>query len=101
MVTLSKQQMDAAQEFANATVSALKLAQGVHPPTLVAATARMAGTYLFRSLGLDVPGVSLGQATAPHNTRTCDADQVSTMRTKPVSPPCKAEEARGLYQAPL
>jgi hypothetical protein len=61
MITLSKQQTDAAQEFATATISALKLPNGVHPGTVVAATARMAGTYLFRSLGLKLPGVIPGQ----------------------------------------
>lgn len=61
MITLSKQQIDAAQEFATATIEALKLPNGVHPGTLVAATARMAGTYLFRSFGLKLPGVKPGQ----------------------------------------
>jgi len=62
MTTFSKQQIDAAQEFANVTLSALKLGQGVHAETVVAATARMAGTYLFRSFGLKLPGVKPGQA---------------------------------------
>jgi hypothetical protein len=48
MTALSKQQMDAAGEFANATVTALKVGDGVHPPTLVAASARMAGIYMTR-----------------------------------------------------
>jgi hypothetical protein len=61
MIALSKQQLDAAQEFATATIEALKLPNGVHPGTIVAATARMAGTYLFRSLGLKLPGVKPGQ----------------------------------------
>jgi hypothetical protein len=61
MINLSKQQTDAAQEFATATIEALKLPNGVHPGTVVAATARMAGTYLFRSLGLKLPGVKPGQ----------------------------------------
>ena len=61
MIALSKQQLDAAQEFATATNEALKLPNGVHPGTIVAATARMAGTYLFRSLGLKLPGVKPGQ----------------------------------------
>lgn len=61
MINLSKQQTDAAQEFATATIEALKLPSGVHPGTVVAATARMAGTYLFRSLGLKLPGVKPGQ----------------------------------------
>src|SRR5262245_11112022 len=61
MTTLTKQQMDAAGEFANATIAALKVDQGVHPPTVVAASARMAGVYLFRSFGFDVAGVSPGE----------------------------------------
>ena len=61
MINLSKQQLDAAQEFATATIEALKLPQGVHAGTVVAATARMAGTYLFRSLGLKLTGVKPGQ----------------------------------------
>jgi len=61
MLKLSRQQIDAAQEFATATIEALKLPNGVHPGTVVAATARMAGTYLFRSFGLQLPGVKPGQ----------------------------------------
>jgi hypothetical protein len=60
-MTLSKQQMDAAQEFANVTISALR-STGGHAETLVAATARMAGTYLFRSFGFKLPRVKPGQA---------------------------------------
>jgi hypothetical protein len=59
--TLTKQQMDAAGEFANATIAALKVDERVHPPTLVAACARMAGVYLFRSFGLKLPGVNPGE----------------------------------------
>jgi hypothetical protein len=61
MAILSKQQMDAAREFANATISALKSAEEVHAATVVAATARMAGTYLFRSFDLRLAGVKPGQ----------------------------------------
>lgn len=61
MITLSKQQTDAAQEFATATIETFKLPNGVHPGTVIAATARMAGTYLFRSFGLKLPGVQPGQ----------------------------------------
>jgi hypothetical protein len=61
MINLSKQQTDAAQEFATATIEALKMPNGVHPGTVVAAAARMAGTYLFRSLGLKLPEVKPGQ----------------------------------------
>jgi hypothetical protein len=61
MTTLTKQQMDAAGEFANATIAALKVDERVHPPTVIAASARMAGIYLFRSFGFEVSGVPPGQ----------------------------------------
>jgi len=61
MTTLTKQQMDAAGEFANATIAALKVDDRVHPPTVVAAGARIAGIYLFRSFGLEVGEVLPGQ----------------------------------------
>src|SRR5689334_17782005 len=61
MVTLSKLQMDAAREFANAAIAAMKGPGGIHPSTLIAASARMAGTYLFRSFDLDLPEVQPGQ----------------------------------------
>jgi hypothetical protein len=61
MSTLSKQQMDAAGEFANATIAALKVGEGVHPPTVIAASARMAGLYLFRSFGFKVADVTPGE----------------------------------------
>jgi hypothetical protein len=61
MATRSKQQMDAAGEFANATIAALKVGEGVHPPTVIAASARMAGLYLFRSFGFDAADVAPGK----------------------------------------
>jgi len=62
MPTLTKQQLESSQEFATASIAALRNAQGIHPGTVVAATARMAGTYLFRSFRLNLPGVEPGQA---------------------------------------
>lgn len=61
MVTLSKPQMDAAGEFANVAVAAMKVPGGIHPATVIAASARMAGTYLFRSFELNLRGVRPGQ----------------------------------------
>lgn len=52
----------AAREFAAAAAAVLKLPNGWHPPTVVAACARMAGTYLFRSFGLELSGAQPGQA---------------------------------------
>jgi hypothetical protein len=62
MITLSKPQMDAAQAFANAAVSALHDGGKMHAGTVVAGSARMAGTYLFRSFGLELRGVKPGHA---------------------------------------
>ena len=61
MPALTKQQLDSAQEFANASITALKSATGIHPGTVIAATARMAGTYLFRTFRLHLPGIHAGQ----------------------------------------
>jgi hypothetical protein len=62
MPALTKHQLDSAQEFATASIAALKSTEGIHPGTVVAATARMAGTYLFWSFRLSLPGVRPGQA---------------------------------------
>jgi hypothetical protein len=61
MIKLDKAQMDAAREFANAAQATLAVEGRVHPPTMVSAAARMAGTYLFRSFDLDLPGLMPGQ----------------------------------------
>jgi hypothetical protein len=62
MTTFSEAHANIAKELANATVLALTSEDSFHPGTVVAATARMAGTYLFRSFRLDLPGVQPGQA---------------------------------------
>ena len=58
---LRKQQIEAAQEFANITLDALNTELGVHAETAVAGVARMAGTYLFRSFGLPMCDIQPGQ----------------------------------------
>jgi len=62
MTSLSKEQVDAAQELANATISALKIGEEVNAATVISATARMAGTYFFLSFGFKLVGVKPGQA---------------------------------------
>jgi hypothetical protein len=52
----------AALDFFNATIEFLTNDKGVHIETAVAATARMAGTFLFRSFGFGVPDAKPGQA---------------------------------------
>ena len=61
MASLRQEQIDAAQAFANATIGALQMDTGVHAETAIAATARMAGTFLFRSFGFPLKDVQPGQ----------------------------------------
>lgn len=61
MASLTDNQIQAAQAFANATIAALKTERGVHAETAVAGAARMAGTFLFRSFGLAAEGLEPGQ----------------------------------------
>ena len=61
MVSLSQEQVEAAQAFADTTVAVLQTERGVHAETAVAGTARMAGTFLFRSFGFAPEGVKPGQ----------------------------------------
>lgn len=60
--SFGRAQMDAAQAMANAALAALRTADGVHAPTLVAGAARLAGTFAFRSFALPLDGVAPGQA---------------------------------------
>ena len=71
---LGKKLSDCATEYANTTISALKFPGGVHPPTVIAACARMAGTSLFRSFALHLPNAKPGQAVL-----SSEADQHSPM----------------------
>ena len=61
MQAITQPQIDAAQEFANAVVAELRTDKGVHAETAVASVARMAGTFLFRSLGFQLGDVEPGQ----------------------------------------
>jgi hypothetical protein len=60
-LTLSQEQIDAAYAFANATMKELNSERGVHAETAVAAAARMAGAYLFRSFGFALASLEPGQ----------------------------------------
>jgi hypothetical protein len=62
MGSLSQRQIEAAQEFVNTTIDALKTERGVHAETAIAGAARMAGTFLFHSFGFTLEGVKAGQA---------------------------------------
>ena len=53
---------DSARELANATVTTLKHGTTVHPATAIAACARMAGTLMFRTFNVSLPGLQPGQA---------------------------------------
>jgi hypothetical protein len=62
MASPTKEQQQAAQEFVNQVIAALKTDSGVHAETAIAATARMAGTFLFRSFAFPLSSVAPGQA---------------------------------------
>jgi hypothetical protein len=61
MASLTQLQIDVAKEFANATVKALQTDRGVHAETAIGGTARMAGTFLFRSFGFPLKDIEPGQ----------------------------------------
>jgi hypothetical protein len=67
MASLKQRQVDAAQEFVSAAIDALKTERGVHAETAVAAVARMAGTFLFRSFGFPMNDAQPGQVVLSGN----------------------------------
>ena len=62
MGDLSQTQIEVAERFANCAIEALGDERGVHAETAIAATARMAGTFLFRSFGFQIEDAKPGQA---------------------------------------
>ena len=54
-------QMDAAERFADAAIRLLQDERGVHAETVIAGTARMAGTFLFRSFNFPLDDATPGQ----------------------------------------
>lgn len=54
-------QIKVAQELVAAAIDALKDERGVHAETAIAGTARMAGTFLFRSFGFPLDDAKPGQ----------------------------------------
>lgn len=62
ITSLTDAQTNAAHEYANASVSGLAVNGSVHPGTAVAATARMAGTCLFRSFAFTLADTPPGTA---------------------------------------
>ena len=61
MGSLSSEQIEAAQEFARTTLETLTTERGVHAETCIAGTARMAGTFLFRSFKFTLKDAKPGQ----------------------------------------
>lgn len=57
---LSQQQIEAAEEFARTTIETLKTERGIHAETAIAGTARMAGTFLFRSFNFSLKDAKPG-----------------------------------------
>ena len=56
----TRAQMEAAERMVEVIVKTLRTEKGTHAETAIAAAARMAGTFLFRSFALDVGGVPPG-----------------------------------------
>jgi hypothetical protein len=52
---------EAAREFSQIAIESLADEHGVHAETVIAGTARMAGTLLFRSFGFSLPDAKPGQ----------------------------------------
>ena len=61
MGTIRKEQVECAEEFENLIFNSLQSEKGIHAETAVAASARMAGTFLFRSFGFPLKGIESGQ----------------------------------------
>ena len=61
---LSQQQIEAAEEFARTTIETLKTERGIHAETAIAGTARMAGTFLFRSFNFSLKDAKPGSPMA-------------------------------------
>ena len=61
MGDISQNQIGVGERFANAAIEVLADQSGVHAETAIAATARMAGTFLFRSFGFELKGAQPGQ----------------------------------------
>ena len=86
---------DCGKQMAITAVPVYTVNGAVHPPTLVAACARMAGHFLFRSFGLDTRGARPGDAVlstqaaekTPVLLRTCAAVLASLGDAIPPTPP--------------
>ena len=61
MSAIRKEQIECAKEFENFIFNSLQSEKGIHAETAVAASARMAGTFLFRSFGFPLKGIEPGQ----------------------------------------
>ena len=61
MGEITQTQMDAAEKFSDAAIRVLQDERGVHAETAIAGTARMAGTFLFRSFDFPLGDATPGQ----------------------------------------
>jgi hypothetical protein len=60
MAALSREQIGAAEQFADATLDQFDAPEGIHPETAVVAAARMAGSFLLRSFGFELGHLAPG-----------------------------------------
>lgn len=93
--TLDQRISECGKAMAMAAVPVYTVAGAIHPPTLVAACARMAGYYLLRSFRVVTTAMTPGEAVltaqasekTPILIRTCAAVLTSLGNTIPPEPP--------------
>lgn len=64
--SFNSQQIEAAEEFLNSAIELLGNGREFHAPTTIAAIARMAGTFLFRSFEFKLESAEPGQPVLSH-----------------------------------
>lgn len=109
MTDVNQRIAECGKQMAMAAIPAFTREGKVHPPTVVAAVARMAGTYLFRSLGHRVEGVAPGTAVLspqadaqlPVLMRTAANILASFGKTLPDAPASPVTEELGKLQIDL
>jgi hypothetical protein len=78
MTDVNQRIAECGKQMAMAAIPAFTTDGKVHPPTVVAAVSRMAGAYLFRSLGHRIDGLAPGSAVL---SPQADAQLPVLMRT--------------------
>lgn len=105
----SRRVAECGKQLAMATTAPFTVNGSIHPPTLVLACARMAGTYVFRSLHLDPPGAVPGDAVLsagaaaeiPRLLLVCASILKSLGKTVPEGPPAPLDQPAKMSRVDL